>query len=75
MEQWSKDGDLNVKEGQMISPEVFWQLCEALPPHRWSNGILQPGEAYTHEPQTGRPMYQTFKQYWEDYYEYIGLRP
>ena len=79
-EQWAADGSLNVKEGQVITPDVFWRLCEALPPHRWSGGIFQPGEPYTHEPDPNnpgymRPLYETFEAIGDDYYKYIGLRP
>lgn len=75
MEDWRKDGSLKVEEGQAIEPEVFWDLCEALPPHRWGKGVFQPGEPWDHDMQTGKALYQTFEKLnSDDYYKYIGLR-
>lgn len=76
MEDWTRDRVLSVKVGQVITPEVFWELCECMPPHRWSNGIFQPGEPYDHDWYTGKALYMTFEKVSEDYhYRYIGLRP
>ena len=74
MEDWKHDGTLKVKEGQLIAPEVYWQLLESMPPI--SNGnIFQPGEAYDHDWKTGQPLYQTVKREGDDLYRYIGLQP
>ena len=81
MEDWHRDGYLKVKEGQVITPEVFWQLFECLPPHRWSLGIFQPGEPANHVPCPDKPgyvmaVYDTFERVSDDdHYRYIGRRP
>jgi hypothetical protein len=77
MEQWEKDKTLNVKVGQFISNEVFWELCGALPPATWERGIFQPGEAYSHDWNRNCALYQTFKKNGtgDAEYQYVGLKP
>lgn len=71
---WERDGTLHVKEGQLIAPKVFWQLLESVPPRTYRRGIFQPGEAYSHDWNTGRALYQTFESMGNDYYKYVGLK-
>lgn len=75
MKDWERDGSLSMREGQVIDSEVFWELCECMPPHRWSNKIFQPGEPYDHDMNTGKALYQTFEHVGNYRYRYIGLRP
>lgn len=75
MQDWRNDRTLILEEGMVIDPEVFWEICEALPPHRWGKGIFQPGEPHDHDMETGKALYQTFgKLSSDDYYKYVGLR-
>jgi hypothetical protein len=71
---WERDKTLKVQVGQVIEPDVFWQLCNALPPHRWCMGVFQPGEAYSHDWDKGCALYQTFEDMGGDYYKYVGLK-
>lgn len=73
-QDWERDGTLKVKEGQLIAPEVFWQLLNALPPRTYGRSIFQPGEAYSHDWNTGRALYQTFESMGNDYYKYVGIK-
>lgn len=75
MDNWAEDRTLKVQEGQIIAPEVFYQLLESVPPETYSSGIFQPGEAYSHDFKTGRALYMTFENVGDDYYKYVGLRP
>ncbi len=75
MQDWERDGTLKVKEGQVIEPDVFWELCNSLPPHRWDKGVFQPGEAYSYDMEKCCQTYQTFESMGEDYYKYVGLKP
>lgn len=74
MQDWERDRTLKVKVGQAIEPDVFWQLCNALPPHRWSMGVFQPGEPDSFDWDSRRNLYQTFEQLGGDYYKYVGLK-
>lgn len=73
-EDWARDHTLKVKEGQLIAPEVYWQLLGDVPP--MTNGLIfQPGEAYDYDPKNRCQLYMTFKKEGDDMYRYIGLRP
>ena len=79
MQQWENDRTLKVAEGQLISPDVFYQLLECVPPQTYSNGIFQVGEPYAHDWNTGKALYSTFRHVSEDeqgrpLYKFIGLR-
>lgn len=74
MEDWKRDGTLKVKEGQLIAPEVYWQLLNGVPPVS-TGRIFQPGEAYDMDTTTWEELYQTFKQEGHDLYRYVGLKP
>lgn len=75
MEKWRNDRTLKVQEGQIIEPEVFYQLMGSVPPETYSNGIFQPGEPADHEFRTGRALYMTFEHVGNNFYKYVGLRP
>lgn len=75
MADWTNDGTLKVRVGQVIDPDVFWQLCESLPPHRWGRGVFQPGEPYSHDMETCKALYETFEHMGDDYYKFVGLKP
>lgn len=78
MDDWRRDGTLKVKEGQLISPDVFYELLESTPPTS-TGRIFQPGEAYSHRfvgyPENFELLYQTFKNEGNNYYRFIGLQP
>ena len=75
---WERDGTLNMQEGQIIEPEIFWQLLECVPPRTYKNGIFQVGEPYSHDWNTGKALYQTFELAYkidnEPYYRYVGIK-
>ena len=74
MADWRRDRTLKVKDGQLIAPEVYYQLRNCVPP--MSDGLIfQVGEAYDSDPMTGKDLYWTFKHEGDDYYRYIGLYP
>lgn len=75
MEDWAHDHTIGVKVGQAIAPEVFWQLCEALPPHKWTHSIFQPGEPDSYDFDRQCQLYQTFESLGDYYYKYVGLKP
>ena len=73
MRDWIEDGTLKIREGDLIEPEIYWELLNCLPPR--SNGhYFQVGEAYSHDRNTGKALYQTFEDMGENYYLYVGLK-
>lgn len=72
---WERDHTLKVQEGQLITPEVYWQLLNSMPPVCYRGMYFQPGEAYSHDWNTGKALYQTFKSMGDNYYLYEGLQP
>ena len=74
MDDWRRDGSLKVQIGQLIAPEVYWQLRDSVPPMS-DGGCFQPGEAYDHDWRTGKALYQTFTREGDSYYRYKGLQP
>lgn len=74
MQDWRRDGTLRVETGQVIEPEIYWQLLCALPPKR-NDRLFQCGEPYDHDWNTGKPLYMTFESIGGNYYRYIGLQP
>lgn len=72
MADWERDRTLKVKVGQVITPEIYYQLLGALPPHR-NDHLFQAGEPNTHDWNTDTPLYKTFERMDGDYYKYIGL--
>lgn len=74
MDDWRRDGSLKVQIGQLIAPEVYWQLRDSVPPMS-DGGCFQPGEAYDHDWRTGKALYQTFTREGDNYYRYKGLQP
>ena len=76
MSDWERDHTLKLEVGQVIAPEVYFELRDSVPPTTNHFGYFQPGEAYTHDRQ-GIQLYMTFKAVKDKYgfYEYIGLKP
>ena len=78
MIDWERDGGLEVRLNQIITPDVYWELEGALPPT--SNGLyFQPGEPLSHD-ANGVALYSTFKrvkydEYGNPFYRYIGVHP
>ena len=74
-ERWSQDGTLKLAEGMIIAPEVYWQLLNSVPPRCNSRSTFQPGEAWSHDWNTGKALYQTFEHVGGNYYRFVGLQP
>lgn len=74
MKDWERDGSLNPKIGQTVTDDIIDELDNCLPPHRYSGGVFQPGEAYSHDWDTGKALYQTFERR-KIGWEYVGLKP
>lgn len=74
-ENWREDRTLKVQEGQLIDEEVFDDLLCCMPPTTYRYGFFQPGEAYSHDWNTGRALYRTFELQECGLYKYVGLRP
>ncbi len=74
-QDWERDGTLKVEVGQLISPDVYYQLLNALPPKCYGSGVFQPGEPDSHDWDTGQALFQTFEHVGHDYHKYVGLRP
>lgn len=77
MLDWERDGALKIKVGQMITPDVYWQLSGSVPPTSMGK-YFQPGEAYSHNANY-EPLYMTFviDEYDENgdpIYKYLGLQ-
>lgn len=75
MQDWERDGVLKLEVGQVIAPEVFYQLRDCVPPTTYGKGIFQVGEPTDHDWNTGKALYQTFEKVdVENHYKYVGLR-
>lgn len=73
MADWERDKTLSVKVGQFIDMDVFWELCNCVPPHKWEHGIFQVGEPAGHDWTLGLPTWQTFEYNEEKkLYKYVG---
>lgn len=76
MEDWKRDGVLKVEIGQVIAPEVFYELRDCIPPTTYGNGIFQVGEAEDYDWDANRELFCTYEKVNDkDYYKYVGLRP
>ena len=75
MTDWARDRTLSVKVGQVIEPDVYYQLLNSVPPMCYRGGYFQPGEPYDHDWNTGKALYQTFKSVGDNYYLFEGLMP
>ena len=71
---WEKDGTLKVQVGQIITPEVYFQLLGAVPPKSYGR-VFQVGEAHSYDWERGVMLYDTFEHVGDNYYKYVGLRP
>ena len=72
-DDWKRDGTLNVQVGQIIAPEVFYQLRDSVPPALDARGYFQPGEAYDFDLDLECPRYMTFRHVGGCFYRYLGL--
>ena len=70
MDDWRKDGTINLEIGQEVDNEVLNQLINGVPPHYLQYGVFQPGEAFDMDRNTWENLYMTFKGN-----TYIGLKP
>lgn len=71
MDDWRRDRTFSAKAGQMVDAEIYDEMLCCLPPAYWSNGIMQVGEAYSHDMKSGKPVYSTFVET-EDGYMFAG---
>lgn len=59
MQDWRSDGTLKLTVGQLVDKNVVSELVNSVPPITYKMGIVQIGEAYSHN-DIGRPLYMTF---------------
>ena len=60
IQDWERDGSLNVKQGEVISSDVYEQLLNCIYPATYTSQLFQVGEPYDHDEQ-GNALYATFK--------------
>lgn len=60
MEQWAKDGSLNIAVGQQVANDVVWELIDCVPPAYWSGGVFQVGEPKSTDAETYKHLFDTF---------------
>lgn len=60
MQDWTRDGSLNVKQGEVISNDVFERLLNCIYPATYTARLFQMGEPYDHD-EKGNALYATFK--------------
>lgn len=62
---WKTNIDEDFKPGDYFCAEIAWDLINAVPPHRFTSGYFQCGEAHSHRPDhTGLtfPTYLTLEK-------------
>lgn len=72
MEDWKKDGELSIKQGQLASNDVILHLSECVPPRTFTRDLFQVGEPYDHD-EDGCALYSTFKRFGNDTWQYLGI--
>lgn len=72
MNDWKKDGKLNLQIGQYIDNEVFNQLKNNIQPRAYSRRCFQPGEVHC-KSVSGEDLYHTFTM--DNGWMYLGLCP
>lgn len=60
-ENWAADGTFKATIGQIVADDVVAQLRDSVPPQTMQRGLLQIGEAYSHD-YDGAPLYTTFSK-------------
>lgn len=70
MEQWGKDGVLNLKRGQLVEYAVYQQLRDCVPPLVCLNSFFQCGEPYGSN-ELGEPTYLTMVKDGKDW-KFVG---
>ena len=74
MEQWRKDGELRLTEGQRVAHEVIIELRDSVPPTCWGNFYFQPGEGYDADAEYPYlKLFMTFTRQDEVTWIYRGL--
>ena len=74
MEQWRKDGELRLTEGQRVAHEVIIELRDSVPPTCWGSFYFQPGEGYDCDAEYPYlSLYQTFSKNLKGEWIYRGL--
>ena len=74
MQDWEEHGTLAVAVGEVIEPDVFWQLLNSVPPKRYGGGVFQVGEPDSWDFDHCCNLYQTFERIEGDYWKYVGLK-
>lgn len=72
MQDWRRDGSLNLSVGQLVDKDVVHELVNSVPPVTYRFGVIQTGEPAEHNSK-GRPLYMTFFAV-KDGWEYKGLK-
>lgn len=61
MEQWRKDGELRLTEGQRVAHEVIIELRDCVPPAYYNPIYFQVGEPFDHDAeQPWKALFSTF---------------
>lgn len=60
MQDWARDGSLKVKQGNIISSDVYERLLNCIYPATYTSQLFQMGETYDYDEQ-GNVLYVTFK--------------
>ena len=75
MADWERDKTLKVKVGQVIEPDVYYQLLNSVPPKVYRGDVFQPGEPDSWDWDGHCELYLTFERVEGEYYKYVGLKP
>ena len=71
MQDWERDGIINVQVGQAIEDKVFYELRDCVPPAYLGGGLFQVGEPAGHDAVTYLPLYDTYQRL-EEGWRYPG---
>lgn len=74
-EGWNVDGsmlDEYLKVGDPVSITMYDYFIEVLPPKTFRSDVVQMGEAYDHDPETGKAVYPTLEKKGSRRWVYTG---
>lgn len=77
-EQWAKDRTFSAVAGQEITEEIYYEMFNVMPIQnlKYGHGCdagFRTTEPYTHDYETGKPLYMAFGKKDGKYY-YLGLQ-
>ena len=62
MQDWKRDGTLNLSPGQKVSDEIVRELIGCVPPAHLGGGLFQCGEPACTETKTFKTLYDTYRE-------------